>query len=146
MIFFIQKQIIIPTNIPRRGPPIETRTKLVTTAKAVVDSPFTKLRKSKKNTIDVPSFSKDSPSTNKLKWTLAPSSFNKATTATGSVAESTHPKAKASYQERSSYPYPRIALKMKEMMNAPHRTPGPAKRMILKSDFLKTCQSQLKAK
>ncbi len=48
-----------------------------------------------KNTIAVPSLSNDYPSTRVLNLTLAPNYFSRATTATGSVAESTHPKVKA---------------------------------------------------
>jgi len=51
--------------------------------------------KSMKKTIAVPSLSKDYPSTNVLNRTLAPNSLSKATTATGSVAERTHPNVKA---------------------------------------------------
>jgi hypothetical protein len=51
--------------------------------------------KSIKKTIAVPSFNKDSPSTKVLNLTLAPNYFSKATTATGSVAERTHPRVNA---------------------------------------------------
>jgi hypothetical protein len=81
--------------MPKSGPPRDTLTKLLTTTRAEVDYPLTKLINSMKNTIAVPSFSKDSPYTKMLNCTLAPNSFNSATTATGSVAESTHPSAKA---------------------------------------------------
>jgi hypothetical protein len=104
MIFFIQKLTIKPTAKPRRGPPIEARMKLVITSKAVVDYPFTRLMKSIKKTIAVPSLSSDSPYTKVLNLIVAPSSLSRATTATGSVAESTHPRAQASYQVKSSYP------------------------------------------
>jgi hypothetical protein len=43
----------------------------------------------------VPSFNNDYPYIKVLNLKLAPSYFNNATTATGSVAESTHPKVKA---------------------------------------------------
>ena len=143
--FLSQMQQIKPTIMPNKGPPRDTLTKFVSTPKAVALSPFTKLMKSMKKTIAVPSFSKDSPSTNKLKCTLAPNYLSKATTATGSVADKTHPRVNASYQLRSSSPYPSISLKMKAIINAPHKTPGPASKRMLTSDFLKTCQSQLKA-
>jgi hypothetical protein len=48
-----------------------------------------------KKTIAVPSFNKDYPSTKVLNLTLAPNYFKRATTATGSVAERTHPNVKA---------------------------------------------------
>ena len=146
MSFFNQIQQIKPTIMPNKGPPKETLTKFESTPKADALSPLTKLMKSMKKTMAVPSFSKDSPSTNKLKCTLAPNYFSKATTATGSVADKTHPRVSASFQLRSSSPYPSISLKMKAIMIAPHKTPGPASKRILTNDFLKTCQSQLKAK
>jgi len=93
----------------------------------------------------VPSFSKDYPSTKVLNLTLAPNSLSKATTATGSVADKTQPRAQASYQLRSDYPYPKITLKIKAIIIAPQRTPGPAKSKMFNIDFLNTCQSQLKA-
>jgi hypothetical protein len=95
MILFIQKLMATPTKIPRSGPPNETLTKFVNTPSAVEVYPFAKSIKSMKKTIAVPSFSKDSPSTKVLNLTLAPSSFSKATTATGSVADKTHPKVNA---------------------------------------------------
>ncbi len=67
MIFFIHQQSISPKIIPRRGPPIETLTKFVITSSADVDSPLTRLIKSMKKTMAVPSFNKDSPSTSMLK-------------------------------------------------------------------------------
>ena len=94
-IFFIQTQTINPIQIPSTGPPIDNLTKLVTTPTTVADYPLTKPMKSIKKTIAVPSFSKDSPSTKRLNWTLAPNYFKSATTATGSVADSTHPKVQA---------------------------------------------------
>lgn len=84
-----------PIPIPSKGPPIDNLTKFVTTPKAVVSSPLTKPMNSKKNTIAVPSFSKDYPYTKRLNCTLAPNSLSKATTATGSVAERTQPKVQA---------------------------------------------------
>jgi hypothetical protein len=74
---------------------METLTKFVITSKAVVDYPFTRLINSIKKTIAVPSFKSDYPSTNVLNLTVAPSYLSRATTATGSVAESTHPNAQA---------------------------------------------------
>lgn len=88
--------------MPNKGPPIDIRTKLVTTPSTVALYPLTRLMKSMKKTIAVPSLSSDSPSTRRLNCMLAPSSFNKATTATGSVADSTQPRVQASYQVRSS--------------------------------------------
>ena len=99
MILFIQKLIIIPTIIPSKGPPKATLIKLPKTPTAVDYPPLANCIKSMKNTIAVPSFIKDSPSTRVLNLTLAPNSFNKATTATGSVALKTHPRVKASYHE-----------------------------------------------
>lgn len=99
MILFIQKLMIKPIMSPSIGPPNAILIKLPTTPKNVADSPFAKLRKRVKKTIAVPSLSRDYPSTRVLNLTLAPSYFRRATTATGSVAESTHPKVRASYQE-----------------------------------------------
>lgn len=95
IIFFIQKLTIKPTISPKIGPPIETLIKFEKTCKGLVYSPLTKLMKSIKNTIAVPSFSKDYPSTSVLNLTLAPNYLSKATTATGSVADKTHPRAHA---------------------------------------------------
>ena len=65
-IFFIQRQRRKPMQQPRIGPPIDNLTKFVTTPKAVVSYPFTKPMKSRKKTIAVPSFKRDSPSTKRL--------------------------------------------------------------------------------
>ena len=86
---------MIPTNIPRRGPPRDTLTKFPKTPIVDEEFPFAKSKKRLKKSIAVPSLSKDYPSTNVLNLTLAPSSFKSETTATGSVAESTHPNVKA---------------------------------------------------
>lgn len=48
---------------------------------------FTTSMQTRKNTIAVPSLSIDSPSSKVLNLILVPSSFSKATTATGSVVE-----------------------------------------------------------
>jgi hypothetical protein len=104
IIFFIQKLTITPKTSPSKGPPSDTLTKLAITPVTVVSSPFTRLMKSMKKTIAVPSFRSDYPSTRILNLTLAPSYFRRATTATGSVADSTHPSAQASNQLRSSSP------------------------------------------
>jgi len=103
-IFFNQRHMKKPNTTPRRGPPNDILTKLVTTPTAVAASPLARLKNNMKKTMAVPSLSKDYPSTRRLKCTLAPSSFKRATTATGSVAERTHPRVSASYQERSSSP------------------------------------------
>lgn len=84
-----------PKNTPNKGPPIEVRIKLNKTFVTVAELPFAKSKNRAKNTIAVPSFNKDSPSTSVLKRTLAPSYFNSATTATGSVADNTHPNVNA---------------------------------------------------
>ena len=88
--------------MPRRAPPNETRTKFPITPTTDVESPLARLINSIKKTIAVPSLSKDYPSTKVLNLTLAPSYFSKATTATGSVAERTHPRVKAWYQVNSA--------------------------------------------
>jgi hypothetical protein len=49
----------------------------------------------RKKTIAVPSFKSDYPSTRILNLTLAPNYLSRATTATGSVADRTHPSAQA---------------------------------------------------
>lgn len=95
IIRLIQYEIPNPKITPRRGPPIDVRTKLAITPTNVVEFPFTKSKNNAKKTIAVPSLSKDYPSTKVLNLTLAPNYFSKATTATGSVAESTLPKVKA---------------------------------------------------
>ena len=143
---FAQRHAKNPITIPKMGPPIETLTKLTMTPEIVAVYPLTNFIKTIKNTMAVPSLRRDSPSTKVLNLTLAPNSLSKATTATGSVAESTQPKAQASNQVRSSSPYNKIPLKMKAMRKAPKSTPGPAKTKMLNMDLLKTCQSQLYAK
>jgi len=82
----------MPTIIPSKGPPRETLTKFPITSPNDYEFPLTKSIKSVKKSIAVPSFNSDSPSTKVLNLTLAPSSFSKETTATGSVAERTDPK------------------------------------------------------
>lgn len=77
---------------------MEVRIKLTTTPVSEVELPFAKSKKSAKKTMAVPSFNNDSPYTKVLNLTLAPSYLRSATTATGSVAERTHPNVKASYQ------------------------------------------------
>ena len=84
-----------PTRRPSRGPPNAILTKLVTTPIADDEFPLAKSIKSMKKTIAVPSFINDYPSTSVLNRTLAPKDFRRATTATGSVAERTHPKVNA---------------------------------------------------
>ena len=95
MILFIQYDVINPINIPNKGPPKAILTKLPTTPTKLEDSPLTRFKNSVKKTIAVPSFIKDYPSTRVLNRTLAPNSFNNATTATGSVADNTQPRVKA---------------------------------------------------
>lgn len=90
--------MITPTKIPSKAPPRDTLMKLVITPIAEEELPLARSMKSIKKTIAVPSFNKDYPSTNVLNLTLAPNYLSKATTATGSVAESTHPRVKAWYQ------------------------------------------------
>ena len=68
---------------------------MIATPETDVEAPFDKLANNKKNTMAEPSLNKASPSIKVLNLTLAPNSFNKATTATGSVALKTEPKVKA---------------------------------------------------
>ena len=77
---------------------METLTKFVTTPAKLEVLPFARSMNSIKKTIAVPSFNKDYPSTKVLNLTLAPNYFKSATTATGSVADKTHPKVNAWYQ------------------------------------------------
>lgn len=81
-----------------------------------------------------------------LNLTLAPNYFKSATTATGSVADKTHPNVKDWYQVRSSLGYLNIILNAIPIKIAPHKTPGAARIIIFNKDFLNTYQSQLKAK
>lgn len=87
--------MIIPTRIPSRAPPRDTLMKFVSTSTAEEELPLARSINSMKKTMAVPSFNKDYPSTNVLNLTLAPNYFSRATTATGSVAERTHPIVKA---------------------------------------------------
>lgn len=98
IILLSQKLIINPITNPRRGPPKAILTKLITTPNKDEDFPFAKSMNKAKKTIAVPSFIRDSPYIKVLNLTLAPNSLRRATTATGSVAESTQPRVKASYQ------------------------------------------------
>ncbi len=95
MVFLIQKLMMAPITNPKRGPPSDTRMKFPTTPVTDDEFPLARSMKSIKKTIAVPSFNKDSPSTKVLNLTLAPNYFSKATTATGSVAERTHPRVNA---------------------------------------------------
>eukprot|EP00962_Isochrysis_galbana_P018950 scaffold5502_cov115-Isochrysis_galbana.AAC.2 len=52
-------------------------------------------------TMALPSFSMDSPAMTMVRTGGAPSSLSSATTATGSVAASTEPKASARFQSQS---------------------------------------------
>lgn len=98
-----------------------------------------------KNTIAVPSFNRDSPSIRVLNLTLAPNSFIRAITATGSVADSIAPRVKASGHVRSYWPYINTHLKQSASRTVPHNTPGTARIRILTIDLLNTNQLQLKA-
>ncbi len=80
-----------------------------------------------------------------MNLTLAPNYLSNATTATGSVADKTHPNVNAWYQVNYASEYAKTTLKQVPIKIAPHNTPGPAKTNILTIDFLKTCQSQLNA-
>jgi hypothetical protein len=59
IIFFIQKLTKKPITSPKIGPPIDTLTKFAKTPTTEVSSPLTRLMKSMKKTMAVPSFSKD---------------------------------------------------------------------------------------
>lgn len=132
--------------MPSNGPPKPILTKLVKTPKADEDAPFAKSINNIKNTIAVPSFSKDYPYTKVLNLTLAPNYFNNATTATGSVAERTHPNVNDWYHVNSSSGYLKNTLNAKPIKIAPQSTPGAARMIMFNKDFLKTYQSQLNAK
>ena len=145
MILFIQLLDIIPTAIPSKGPPIDVLRKVTNTAPTVVSYPFTIPKNIMKNTMAVPSFNRDSPSIRVLNLTLAPSSFIRAITATGSVADNIAPNVKASGHVRSYWPYINTHLKQIARRTVPHRTPGTARIKILTMDLLNTNQLQLKA-
>lgn len=132
-----------PIIKPKRGPPKEVLMNPTTVYPSPFSYPTAKPKKIFKKTIAVPSFNKLSPSTKVLNLTLAPNSFKRETTATGSVAERTAPKTIAWYQFMSSSEYPRINLKDAPIIIDPKSTPGPAKVMIFHKDFLKTCHAQL---
>lgn len=91
----VQRDAKKANNTPTTGPTIEFWIKLPTTPINPELYPFDRLLKRRKKTIAVPSLNKASPSIRVLNLTLAPNSFNKATTATGSVALKTEPKVNA---------------------------------------------------
>jgi hypothetical protein len=74
---------------------------LVKVPKIVRSSPLKIYENTIKNTAAVPSFRRLSPSNKTLNYLLVPISFNKATTATGSVAEIIAEKVKAADQHIS---------------------------------------------
>ena len=103
---------------------------------APVTTPISKT----KATIAVPSLSKDSPSIMVPSFLLAPSSFNRATTATGSVALTTAPKSidartikapESTFQSSRTPPDPPNAatkpIKAKPVITVAVTIPGPAK-------------------
>ena len=94
-ILLVQKDPTNPISKPIIGPRIEFYAKLVITGNTPAPVPLERLTKKRKNTIAVPSFNNASASIRVLNLRLAPSSFRRATTATGSVAERTAPKVKA---------------------------------------------------
>ena len=94
-----------------------------------------------KHTMPVPSLSKDSPSTKVENRLLVPSSCNKATTATGSVALMRAPNMRANGHVHEAYsgtnrlmPIMRAAVSSIQTTN-----PGTASRVELANVFLKMC-------
>ena len=95
-----------------------------------------------KITIAVPSFIKLSPSINVAKLFFAPSSFNKATTATGSVALNPVPRSRLAANVQSSYITTLIGSAV--IPDASSR-PGPASKRHCHAVFLNRCHSIEKA-
>ena len=103
--------------------------------------------KTKNKTMAVPSFKRDSPSIRVPSFLLAPNSFNRATTATGSVALTTTPNRKASFHPQSLNPMS-IALRpltIPPVRKSANKIPGIAKIAALPTVFLKVCTSIAKA-
>lgn len=91
LILLSKKHIKIANMIPKSGPPNELLIIFKLTIAELKDFSLTILIKSEKRTIATPSLSIDSPSISVLRFLLAPNYFNKATTATGSVADKIDP-------------------------------------------------------
>ncbi len=91
----------------------------------------------------VPSFKSDSPSIKVPNFLLAPSSFNKATTATGSVALTIAPNINANGQFQAPKPIPAYFNPMASAPVIPNATkiPGTANNIALVDVFLKVCKS-----
>ena len=108
------------------------------------DYPFNKFENIKKNTIDEPSFNKLSPSKSILNLIGVPNSFNKATTATGSVALIIAENANENGQLKL-LSYPIRYLNIIPVNRIPIKTPGIAKIIIYYSSFLNINGSILNA-
>lgn len=91
LILLSKKHIKIANMIPKSGPPNELLIIFKLTIAELKDFSLTILIKSEKRTIATLSLSIDSPSISVLRFLLAPNYFNKATTATGSVADKIDP-------------------------------------------------------
>ena len=87
-----------PNNNPKIGPPNANQKNIPIPSAGLISAPFDDSRKIVKNTMATPSFNNDSISINVLVLKGAPNSFNKATTATGSVVPKIQPKVNASAQ------------------------------------------------
>ena len=85
---------------PRAGPPKDNLKNFSKKFPTLKDPTSTMLKNTKKNTVAVPSFNKLSPSNKILNLIGVPNSFNRATTATGSVAAKIAPIVRVSPQSR----------------------------------------------
>ena len=93
---------MIPPTKPNKIPPKDNLINITSTYPADIEFPSTISNKTRKTTIAVPSLSKLSPSIIVASLLEAPSSFSKATTATGSVAEIMDPYSKLAFQVKLS--------------------------------------------
>ena len=100
-----------------------------------------------KITIAVPSLRRDSLSIRVLKRLPPPNSFNKETTATGSVAQMTEPNIKETYQSQLPNPIPRyfIPMAIAALIQIATIIPGTAIKKAFQKDFLKVWTSKSNA-
>lgn len=118
--------VTIPAMTPSTNPPIDSRMNSNRIDPKDKDYPSTIFNSTRNTTYAVPSLNKDSPSINVANFLLAPSSFNKATTATGSVADIIAPNSTAA--SNVNYPlYPSTNLITKADRQVDSNRAGPAK-------------------
>ena len=132
----------IATPTPTRTDPKGTQRKNVATSPAVFCAPLAISLSSEKTTMAVPSLTRLSPSMMCPRRFEAPTSFNRATTATGSVADRMLPSIRL---EPQPHAYGSVALSSAPTSAVPMSTPGPASHSTCVAQRRKVCHSSEKA-